>query len=45
MEGIMTTSVRRRGNPAVTTPEHVVKRTIAIDAIYRAGGLPLREPS
>jgi predicted dehydrogenase len=34
-----------RGEPVKTTPEDAVKNMTVIDAIYRAAGLPLREPS
>ncbi len=34
-----------RGDPVKTTPEGAVDNMIVIDAIYRAAGLPLREPS
>jgi predicted dehydrogenase len=34
-----------RGEPVKTTPEGAVKNMSVIDAIYRAAGLPLREPS
>ena len=34
-----------RGEPIRTTPEDAVENMTVIDAIYRAAGLPLREPS
>jgi predicted dehydrogenase len=34
-----------RGEPVTTTPEDAVENMTVIDAIYRAAGLPLREPS
>jgi predicted dehydrogenase len=34
-----------RGEPVKTTPEGAVENMTVIDAIYRAAGLPLREPS
>ncbi len=34
-----------RGEPVKTTPEDAVENMAVIDAIYRAAGLPLREPS
>jgi predicted dehydrogenase len=34
-----------RGGPVKTTPEDAVENMTVIDAIYRAAGLPLREPS
>ena len=34
-----------RGEPVKTTPEDAVENMTVIDAIYRAAGLPLREPS
>ena len=34
-----------RGEPVQTTPEDAVENMTVIDAIYRAAGLPLREPS
>ena len=34
-----------RGEPVKTTPEGAVDNMTVIDAIYRAAGLPLREPS
>jgi len=34
-----------RGDPAKTTPADAVENMTVIDAIYRAAGLPLREPS
>ena len=34
-----------RGVPVKTTPEDAVKNMAVIDAIYRAAGLPLRQPS
>ncbi|WP_371412981.1 Gfo/Idh/MocA family protein [Mycolicibacterium sp. GF69] len=34
-----------RGEPLKTTPEDAVENMTVIDAIYRAAGLPLREPS
>jgi predicted dehydrogenase len=34
-----------RGDPVMTTPEDAVENMTVIDAIYRAAGLPLREPS
>ncbi|MCV7331227.1 Gfo/Idh/MocA family protein [Mycobacterium cookii] len=34
-----------RGQPVTTTPEDAVENMTVIDAIYRAAGLPLREPS
>jgi predicted dehydrogenase len=33
-----------RGEPVMTTPEDAVENMTVIDAIYRAAGLPLREP-
>ncbi len=33
-----------RGEPVKTTPEDAVENMSVIDAIYRAAGLPLREP-
>ena len=33
-----------RGDPVMTTPEDAVENMTVIDAIYRAAGLPLREP-
>jgi predicted dehydrogenase len=33
-----------RGNPVRTTPQDAVENMTVIDAIYRAAGLPLREP-
>ncbi|TVS84527.1 Gfo/Idh/MocA family protein [Mycobacterium helveticum] len=35
----------RRGVPVPTTPEDAVENMTVIDAIYRAAGLPLRQPS
>ncbi|OBA80793.1 oxidoreductase [Mycobacterium sp. 1164966.3] len=35
----------RRGEPVRTTPQDAVENMTVIDAIYRAAGLPLREPS
>ena len=35
----------RRGEPVKTTPDDAVENMSVIDAIYRAAGLPLREPS
>ncbi|MGA8251853.1 MAG: Gfo/Idh/MocA family protein [Mycobacterium sp.] len=34
-----------RGEPVKTTPEDAIQNMTVIDAIYRAAGLPLREPS
>ncbi|MBY0289335.1 MAG: Gfo/Idh/MocA family oxidoreductase [Mycobacteriaceae bacterium] len=34
-----------RGEPVTTTPDDAVENMTVIDAIYRAAGLPLREPS
>jgi predicted dehydrogenase len=34
-----------RGEPVKTTPKDAVENMTVIDAIYRASGLPLREPS
>jgi predicted dehydrogenase len=34
-----------RGEPVKTTPADAVENMTVIDAIYRAAGLPLREPS
>ena len=34
-----------RGEPVKTTPEDAVENMTVIDAIYRAAGLPLREPA
>ena len=34
-----------RGDPVKTTPQDAVENMTVIDAIYRAAGLPLREPS
>jgi predicted dehydrogenase len=34
-----------RGAPVLTTPEDAVENMTVIDGIYRAAGLPLREPS
>jgi hypothetical protein len=34
-----------RGEPVKTTPEAAVENMTVVDAIYRAAGLPLREPS
>jgi predicted dehydrogenase len=34
-----------RGEPIKTTPEDAVENMTVIDAIYRAAGLPIREPS
>jgi predicted dehydrogenase len=34
-----------RGEPVKTTPEDAVENMAVIDAIYRAAGLPLREPA
>ncbi len=34
-----------RGEPVKTTPEDAVENMSVIDAIYRAAGLPLREPA
>jgi predicted dehydrogenase len=34
-----------RGEPTKTTPEDAVENMTVIDAIYRAAGLPLRQPS
>ena len=34
-----------RGEPVKTTPEDAVQNMTVIDAIYRAAGLPLRQPS
>ena len=34
-----------RGEPVKTAPEAAVENMTVIDAIYRAAGLPLREPS
>ncbi|HZU46164.1 MAG TPA: Gfo/Idh/MocA family oxidoreductase [Mycobacterium sp.] len=35
----------RRGEPVITTPEDAVENMAVVDAIYRAAGLPLREPA
>jgi len=34
-----------RGEPVKTTPEEAVENMTVIDEIYRAAGLPLREPT
>ena len=34
-----------RGEPVKTTPQDAVENMTVIDGIYRAAGLPLREPS
>ena len=34
-----------RGEPVKTTPEDAIENMTVIDAVYRAAGLPLREPS
>ena len=34
-----------RGEPVKTTPEDAIENMVVVDAIYRAAGLPLREPS
>jgi predicted dehydrogenase len=34
-----------RGEPVKTTPEDAIENMTVIDAIYRAAGLPIREPS
>jgi predicted dehydrogenase len=34
-----------RGEPVKTTPEDAVENMTVIDGIYRAAGLPVREPS
>ncbi|MFY2858758.1 Gfo/Idh/MocA family protein [Mycobacterium sp. THU-M104] len=34
-----------RGEPVLTTPEDAVQNMTVIDAIYRAAGLPVRQPS
>jgi predicted dehydrogenase len=34
-----------RGDPVKTTPDDAIENMTVIDAIYRAAGLPLREPS
>lgn len=34
-----------RGTPVKTTPQDAIENMTVIDAIYRAAGLPLREPS
>jgi predicted dehydrogenase len=34
-----------RGEPVRTTPKDAVENMTVIDAIYRAAGLPVREPS
>jgi hypothetical protein len=34
-----------RGDPVKTNPDDAVENMSVIDAIYRAAGLPLREPS
>jgi predicted dehydrogenase len=39
------TAAMLRGKPVKTTPEDAVENMTVIDAIYRAAGLPLREPS
>jgi len=39
------TAAMLRGEPVKTTPEDAVENMTVIDAIYRAAGLPLREPS
>lgn len=33
------------GEPVKTTPQDAVENMTVIDAIYRAAGLPLRQPS
>jgi predicted dehydrogenase len=35
----------RRGEPVKTSPQDAIENMTVIDAIYRAAGLPLREPS
>ncbi len=35
----------RRGEPVKTTPEDAIENMTVIDGIYRAAGLPLRQPS
>lgn len=34
-----------RGEPVLTTPEDAIENMTVIDSIYRAAGLPVREPS
>jgi predicted dehydrogenase len=34
-----------RGEPVKTTPEDAIENMAVIDAIYRAAGLPLRNPA
>jgi hypothetical protein len=34
-----------RGEPVKTTPEDAIENMTVIDGIYRAAGLPLRQPS
>jgi predicted dehydrogenase len=34
-----------RGAPVKTNPQDAIENMTVIDAIYRAAGLPLREPS
>ena len=34
-----------RGEPVKTTPEEAIENMTVIDAMYRAAGLPLREPA
>jgi predicted dehydrogenase len=34
-----------RGEPVKTTPEDAIENMTVVDAIYRAAGMPLREPS
>jgi predicted dehydrogenase len=34
-----------RGEPVKTTPEDAIENMTVVDAIYRAAGLPIREPS
>ena len=34
-----------RGEPVKTTPEDAIENMTVIDAVYRAAGMPLREPS
>jgi predicted dehydrogenase len=35
----------QRGEPVMTTPEHAIENMTVIDAMYRAAGLSLREPT
>jgi predicted dehydrogenase len=34
-----------RGEPVKTTPQDAIENMTVVDAIYRAAGLPLREPA